>query len=156
MNNLPARTNVLVLEDDAGDAILIRRAFTGQTCRAFICRNTSEARAYFLGSGMYSDRESYPFPELFVTDLRLGEESGVQFLAWMRAFDEAKDLPVIVLSGAATPSDILAVQSLGVSRVLIKPSDPIALQDMLILASRELCPTVVADATFGRDLMAAH
>ena len=61
MKNLLSRTNVLVLEDDAGDAILIRRAFTGQTCRAFICRNTSEARAYFLGSGMYSERpNSWP------------------------------------------------------------------------------------------------
>ena len=136
------RTNVLVLEDDADDATLIRRAFTGDTCRAFICRNTSEARAYFLGSGMYSDRRLYPFPELFVTDLRLGEESGIQFLAWVRAFDPAKDVPVIILSGAATPSDILAAQTLGATRVLIKPSDPIALQDMLIVTSRELCQLV--------------
>ncbi|HUS33890.1 MAG TPA: response regulator [Verrucomicrobiae bacterium] len=143
MKNPPRKTNVLVLEDDANDAILIRRAFTGQTCRAFICRNTSEARAYFLGSGMYADRMSYPFPELFVTDLRLGEESGIQFLAWVRAYDCAKDIPVIVLSGAATPSDITAVEALGATRVLIKPADPIALQDMLIVTSRELCPAVV-------------
>jgi two-component system, response regulator len=155
MTNLPGRINVLVLEDDADDAILIRRAFTGQTCRAFICRNTSEARAHFLGSGMYSDRELYPFPELFVTDLRLGEESGVQFLAWVRAFDAAKDLPVIVLSGAATVSDIQAVQTLGATRVLIKPADPIALQDMLILASRELCPAVVASDASEPDLVHA-
>src|SRR5256885_1586953 len=120
MKNLLRKTNVLVLEDDAGDAILIRRAFTGETCRAFICRNTSEARAYFLGSGMYSDRELYPFPELFVTDIRLGEESGLQFLAWVRVFEDSKNLPVIVLSGAATRSDILAAQRLGATRVLIK------------------------------------
>jgi DNA-binding response OmpR family regulator len=140
MRNLPKKINVLVLEDDANDAILIRRAFTGDTCRAFICRNTSEARAYFLGSGMYFDRNLYPFPELFITDLRLGEESGIQFLAWVRTFDAAKDLPVIVLSGAATRSDVLAVRRLGVTRILTKPADPIAMQDMLIVASRELCP----------------
>ncbi|HUS35523.1 MAG TPA: response regulator [Verrucomicrobiae bacterium] len=153
MKTAPQRTNVLVLEDDANDAILIRRAFTGQTCRAFICRNTSEARAYFLGSGMYSDRNSYPFPELFVTDLRLGEESGIQFLAWVRAFDGAKDLPVIVLSGAVTPSDILAVQALGATRILIKPADPIAMQDLLIVTSRELCPTVIECDTSEADLV---
>jgi CheY-like chemotaxis protein len=142
MRNSFTQTNVLVLEDDANDAILIKRAFTGEACRAFVCRNTSEARAYFLGSGMYSDRELFPFPDLFVTDLRLGEESGIQFLTWVRAVDGSKDLPVVVLSGAATPGDILAVQRLGVTSVLIKPSDPIALQDMLILASRELCPMI--------------
>ena len=156
MKDLLTRTNVLVLEDDASDAILIRRAFTGQTCRAFICRNTSEARAYFLGSGMYSDRDLYPFPELFVTDLRLGEESGVQFLGWVRAFDRAKDIPVIVLSGAATPADVLAVQTLGATRVLIKPADPIAMQDMLIMTARELCPGVVEQDAVDADLMIAR
>jgi two-component system response regulator len=154
MRNFSRRTNVLVLEDDADDAILIRRAFTGETCRAFICRNTSEARAYFLGSGMYADRVLYPFPEVFVTDLRLGEESGIQFLAWVRAFENSKDLPVIVLSGAATRSDILAAQSLGATRVLIKPADPIALQDMLIATSRELCPPIVVEHEVSEpDLM---
>jgi two-component system, response regulator len=142
MRDLFTPTNVLVLEDDANDAILINRAFTNCACRAFICRNTSEARAYFLGSGMYANRELFPFPDLFVTDLRLGEESGIQFLAWVRAFDKAKNLPVVVLSGAATPGDILAVQRLRATRVLIKPADPIALQDMLTLASRELCPMI--------------
>jgi two-component system, response regulator len=155
MRHLLIITNVLVLEDDAGDATLIRRAFTGQTCRAFICRNTSEARAYFLGSGMYADRNLYPFPELFVTDLRLGEESGVQFLAWVRAYPPAKDLPVIVLSGALSEADTLAVQKLRATRILIKPSDPIALQDMLILASRELCPSVVDARNTNPDLMCA-
>src|SRR5687767_12996700 len=155
MTNLPAKTNVLVLEDDANDAILIRRAFTGQTCRAFICRNTSEARAYFLGSGMYSNRDLYPFPELFVTDLRLGEESGIQFLAWVRAFEGAKSLPVIVLSGAPSPSDVSAVRYLGATRILVKPVDPIALQDMLILASRELCPAVVEWNATAPDLVLA-
>jgi DNA-binding response OmpR family regulator len=153
MTNLPIRTNVLVLEDDANDSILIRRAFTGETCSAFICRNTSEARAYFLGSGMYADRVLYPFPELFVTDIRLGEESGIQFLAWVRTFEDSKDLPVIVLSGAATRSDILAAQSLGATRVLIKPADPVALQDMLIAASRELCPAVVEHEVSDPDMM---
>src|SRR5688572_24705386 len=137
-----AATNVLVLEDEANDAILIKRAFTGAGCRAFVCRNTSEARAYFLGAGLYADRRLFPFPELFVTDLRLGEDSGLQFLAWVRSFHESKDLPVIILSGAATASEILAVQRLRATRVLIKPSNPIALRAMLSLASRELCPTV--------------
>lgn len=156
MRTLLTKTNVLVLEDDANDAILIRRAFTGQSCRAFICRNTSEARAYFLGSGMYSDRDLYPFPELFVTDLRLNEESGVQFLAWVRAFEPAKDIPVIVLSGAPSAADIAAVRKLGATRVMIKTADPIALQDMLVLASRELCPAVVECEDPHADLMVAH
>jgi two-component system response regulator len=134
-------TNVLVLEDDADDAILIRRAFKGTPSRVFVCRSTSEARAYILGSGMYSDRELFPFPDLFITDLRLGGESGIQFLAWVRAFPECRDIVVIVLSGAVTSSEILAVQRLRAARVLIKPADPVALQNLLILAASQVCPS---------------
>jgi CheY-like chemotaxis protein len=140
-------THVLVLEDDATDAILIRRAFSIGPCRAFVCRNTSEARAYFLGSGMYADRGLFPFPDLFITYLRLGEESGIQFPAWVRTFTPALNLSVVILSAAATPGDILAAQRLRATRVLIKPADPIALKDMLILASRELCPLIGRNAS---------
>src|SRR5436305_11482190 len=71
------RTTFLVLEDDANDALLIRRAFTNAACRAFVCRNTSEARAYLVGAGMYGNRDRFPFPDIFMTDLRLGDESGI-------------------------------------------------------------------------------
>lgn len=93
-----------------------------------------------LGAGMYSDRSQYPLPDLFVTDLRLGEDSGVEFLAWLRRSDHLREVPVIVLSGAATPADIHAIKEMGVSRILQKPSDTIALQDLLVHLSRELCP----------------
>src|SRR5207253_719743 len=118
------RKTFLVLEDDPDDAILIRRAFTNSACRAFVCRNTSEARAYLLGAGMYGDRDRFPFPEMFVTDLRLGDESGVKFLAWLRSQEALKNLPVIVVSGAATPQDTHILKQLRVNRILSKPANP--------------------------------
>lgn len=139
MEELPYRKTFLILEDDANDAFMIRRAFTNAACRAFVCRNTSEARAYLLGAGMYGDRERFPFPEIFVTDLHLGDESGANFLAWVRAKTEFKDLPVIVLSGSATPSELTAIKSLGVARVLQKPGDPSSLQSMLLSLASQVC-----------------
>jgi CheY-like chemotaxis protein len=135
---VPKRKTILILEDDANDALLIRRAFTNSETRAFVCRNTSEARAYLLGSGMYADRERFPFPGMFVSDLRLGEESGVHFLEWLRGRDELKDLPVIVISGAASPKDIREVTRLGASRVLRKPGNAEALQGLLLRLADEV------------------
>jgi CheY-like chemotaxis protein len=132
------RTTFLVLEDDANDALLIRRAFTNAACSAFVCRNTSEARAYLVGAGMYADRMRFPFPDIFITDLRLGDESGLQFLEWMRGKKELKDLPVIVLSGKATAKDISAAKSLGVSRIWNKPGDAVELQRMIRQLGEEL------------------
>jgi CheY-like chemotaxis protein len=133
------RTTFLVLEDDANDALLIRRAFTNAACHAFVCRNTSEARAYLVGAGMYGDRSRFPFPDIFMTDLRLGDESGLQFLEWLRSKDELHELPVIVLSGSPSPKDIAAAKSMGVLRVWHKPRDPAVLQSMIKQLADEFC-----------------
>lgn len=140
MQNI-ARKTFLVLEDDADDATLIRRALSNAACQAFVCRNTSEAKAYVQGAGMYADRHRFPDPDVFITDLRLGEDSGVDFLAWLRDNNYLQGVPVVILSGAATPADLLAVKHMDVTRVILKPSDTIALQDLLIELQRELCPT---------------
>jgi CheY-like chemotaxis protein len=129
----------LVLEDDADDAILIRRAFTNARCFAFVCRNTSEARAYLLGAGMYADRRRFPFPDIFVTDLRLGEESGLSFVAWVRSQEELKHLEVIVLSGTMTARDVALLRSMGVRGILAKPANPFDLEELLLGMSERMC-----------------
>jgi len=139
MEVVPYRKTFLFLEDEADDAILIRRAFTNSVCRAFVCRNTSEAKAYLLGAGMYSDRDRFPFPEIFVSDIQLGDESGVNFLDWLRSQSRLKHLPVIVLSGKATPQDIHSLKGLDVDRFLEKPSDPFRLESLLLELATELC-----------------
>jgi CheY-like chemotaxis protein len=127
-----ARKTFLIVEDNADDAILIRRAFTrGTQCDALVCRNVSEARAYLLGAGMYSDRKMFPFPQAVVSDLRLGEDSGLTFLAWVRKSENFPDLPFILLSGAASQREMDSAAGLGASRVLRKPSDLSELQTIL-------------------------
>jgi DNA-binding response OmpR family regulator len=131
------RTTFLVLEDDADDALLIRRAFTNAACCAFVCRNTSEARAYLMGAGMYGDRQRFPFPDIFLTDLRLGDESGLQFLEWLRGTEQLRGLPVIVLSGSVSPNDAAAARNLGASRIIQKPANPAILPEVIEKLSAE-------------------
>lgn len=134
------RTTLLVLEDDPNDALLIRRAFTNAACHAFVCRNTSEARAYLLGAGMYRNRHLFPFPDIFITDIRLGDESGISFLEWLRSREDLKGIPVIVISGNISPKEVLRAKSLGVSRILQKPADPADLQSLVAKLSHQFCP----------------
>lgn len=143
----PSTKTFLVLEDDADDALLIRRAFTNARCFAFVCRNTSEARAYLTGAGMYADRRQYPFPEIFVTDLRLGEESGLNFLAWVRNQPELKHLEVVVLSGTVTPRDVMLLRNMGVKGILQKPGNPLELEGLLLGLSERLCAETEATKT---------
>src|SRR5881392_1765818 len=112
----------LVVEDDADDAVLIRKAFNAMAgCQALICRNLSEARAYMIGAGIYSDRAKHPFPNVILCDLHIGFESGVEFLKWIKQHPLFKDMPVIILSGTATSSECVAAKEKGALDVLRKP-----------------------------------
>jgi CheY-like chemotaxis protein len=133
----------LVIEDDANDAFLIRRAFTEEHDKdmfVFVCRNTSEARAYLLGAGMYSDRTKFPFPEAIVSDVRIGEESGVHFLQWLRETEPLQEIPVIMLTGSASQREMETARHLGAMKVLRKPGDVTKLKQMLLNVISELCP----------------
>lgn len=144
------RKAFLVLEDDPDDAILIRRAFLNADCQAFVCRNTSEARAYLTGAGMYGDRERFPFPDVFVTDIRLGDESGLHFMMWLKSRPDLKRLPVVVLSGAATARDFRLAKELGAARILQKPADPVDLELMILTLSRDLSLAASDRSALGR------
>lgn len=139
LERLDGRKHFLVIENDPDDAFLIRRALTSiPHCSSFVCRNTSEARAYVLGAGLYARREAYPVPDTILCDLRLGDESGVQFIEWLTRTREVERIPVIVLTGEATPKEMEAAAGFGARKVLRKPHNPDALREMLAQLANEL------------------
>jgi len=130
----------LVIEDSADDAALIRRAFESMDlCNAFICRNISEGKAYIQGAGMYGNRGKYPFPNAVICDLLLGEESGLQFLSWLKTKSEFPSLPVVVLSGGASAIEMAQAINQGAADVLRKPARLEDLQIMLADLAAKLC-----------------
>jgi CheY-like chemotaxis protein len=130
----------LVIEDSADDALLIRRAFASVgSCRAFICRNISEGKAYIQGAGMYGNRIEFPFPNAVLCDLWLAGESGNTFLRWLKGTKGFSNLPVYVLTGSNFDTDILAAKKLGAADVFRKPADFLQLRTMLANLAGKLC-----------------
>jgi DNA-binding response OmpR family regulator len=134
------RKTFLVIEDDANDAALIRLAFDAlEPCTAFVCRNLSEAKAYVIGSGMYSNRSMHPFPNAVICDLNLGGESGVEFVVWLKDSTDYAKLPVIILTGSSSEVDISAARKRGAVSVLKKPAQFEDLRSMLRDMASKLC-----------------
>ena len=132
----------LILEGNEDDAFLIRRAFRALPfCSCYVCRNSGEAKSYLLGAGMYADRSNFPRADAVITELRLGLESGESFIEWVRTEPELKTLPVVVLAGVISEQDVEALARLNVNKVLVKPSDTIALKETFALLAKELCST---------------
>jgi CheY-like chemotaxis protein len=130
------RPLILLCEDNREDAFLLRRAFAKAdlACSILDVRNGQQAINYLSGTGLFTNREEHPLPDLVVLDLKMPLMDGFEVLAWMQTKPELKGIPAIILSGSAESADVEASQKLGAQEYLVKPKD----WDELISFARKL------------------
>ncbi|HUK13519.1 MAG TPA: response regulator [Thermoanaerobaculaceae bacterium] len=124
---------VLLVEDDPNDVILIRRAFRDAKVAnpLEVAGDGEEAVAYLAGAGTYADRERHPLPSVVLLDLKLPRKSGHEVLAWIRAHQELRRLPVVVLTSSTERADVNRSYELGANSYLTKPVSPANLIEMV-------------------------
>ncbi|HEV8542890.1 MAG TPA: response regulator [Verrucomicrobiae bacterium] len=129
----------LVVEDNADDALLMRRAVNSSTLWTLtVCRTLAEAKCYLLGTGVYSNRTVCPFPQAILCDLHLNGESADDLLRWMRDKPAILEIPFTILSGSISPSEMATANELGARHVLRKPAKFDDLKRLLLRLSQEL------------------
>ena len=100
---------LLLIEDDEQVAEVLSDAFGSQGHEITI-RHTGEDGLAYL---------TYDRPDAVVLDIRLPKLNGVAVLRQIRASDPT--LPVIIMTGLATPGEIEEVRRLGVTEIVEKP-----------------------------------
>jgi len=100
---------LLLIEDDEQVAEVLSDAFGSQGHETAI-RHTGEDGLVYL---------THDRPDAVVLDIRLPKLNGVAVLRQIRASDPS--LPVIIMTGLATPGEIAEVRRLGVTEILEKP-----------------------------------
>jgi len=100
---------LLLIEDDEHVAQLLAEAFASQGHATAIRYTGEDGLAYLT-------RER---PDAVVLDVRLPRLTGVAVLRQIRATDPT--LPVIIMTGLATPGEIDEARRLGVTEVIEKP-----------------------------------
>src|SRR4051812_18889715 len=89
---------------------------------------------------MYADRRRYPLPKVVITDLRMGAESGIELVDWIRKQDSPlKETTVIILTGSASELQFDAAEKVGAQRVYRKPTKLEDLQELLNSIAAEFC-----------------
>ena len=123
---------ILLAEDDANDALLIKRALTktGISNPVQMVSDGEEAISYLAGNGKYTNREAYPFPGYLITDLKMPRKSGFELLEWIRNNPEHQVIPTVVLSSSRQAEDIKRAYRLGANSYLTKPADFTKLQEL--------------------------
>lgn len=137
--SLPASV-FLIVENDPNDAFLIRRALKSSPNfgSSFLCRNPSEAKAYLLGAGMYSDRAAYPLPTVVISDLRMDAELGTDLVQWLREQPPPlSTISIVILTGSASPVQWDAAQKVGAQKLFRKPARLEDLQALVLEIARE-------------------
>jgi CheY-like chemotaxis protein len=120
---LPENAVILLVDDRADDVLLIQRALVKAKVYnpVLVVRDGEEAMSYLQGTGIYSDRTRYPFPNLMLLDLKMPRMDGFQVLEAIRANREFRSLRVIVLTSSQEIRDVNRAYELGASSFLVKP-----------------------------------
>ena len=123
-NNVARTATILLAEDDPSDAklvgIALQRSISGNPVT--VVNDGTELVSYLKGEGRYADRQTFPFPDLVLLDLKMPKMDGFEVLRWLRQQPVLKRLRVIVLTNSARECDVELAYEVGANSYLVKPT----------------------------------
>jgi len=102
----------------------LRRAFQDNQARNPVqaVDNGEDAIQYLAGEGRFTDRAVYPFPALFLLDLKMPVKDGLEVLRWLHQHPEIpRKLPVVVLSSVELPNETQVAYAMDIQACIVKP-----------------------------------
>ena len=113
---------ILLVEDNPGDVRLIREALNNGKVLTdlYVVHDGVEALAFLRRDGDYA-RD--PRPDLILLDLNLPKKNGCEVLAIVKADNDLKTIPAVVLTTSQANEDILKAYSLSANCYVTKPVD---------------------------------
>jgi CheY-like chemotaxis protein len=113
---------ILLVEDNPGDVRLTIEALKDGKMRngLNVVEDGIEALAYLRREGKYTDA---PRPDLILLDLNLPKKDGREVLAEIKADENLRLIPVVVLTTSQAEEDILKAYGLNANCYITKPVD---------------------------------
>ncbi len=113
---------ILLVEDNAGDVGLTRDALKEAKVlnTLMVVKDGIEALALLRRQGPYTRA---PRPDLILLDLNLPKKDGREVLADIKADDNLKRIPVVVLTTSRDEHDVLTTYHLHANCYITKPMD---------------------------------
>ena len=114
--------DVLLVEDDAGDVLLIEEAFADNKVRNRLhCVSDGvDALRFLRRQDEFADA---PRPDLILLDLNLPRKDGREVLAEVKTDERLQQIPVVVLTTSKLEEDVLRSYKLHANAYVTKPVD---------------------------------
>jgi two-component system response regulator len=150
---------ILLVEDNPDDAELTSLAFE-KNCniaknKIHVTRDGVEALEYIFGFADENIDEGTPLkrrPKLILLDLALPKINGLEVLKRIKSHPEAKNIPVVILTGSKNWKDWTNALSLGVAHYIEKPLKSDQIVDAVNLVN---VGGSVQGTKYGRTLLCA-
>jgi two-component system, response regulator len=116
---------ILLVEDNATDEGLTLRSLKKSNIlnRVVVARDGPEALDYVFARGSFAGRDATEEPQIVLLDLNLPKIGGLDVLRAIRADENTKLLPVVILTSSKEDKDLLAGYSSGANSYVVKPVD---------------------------------
>lgn len=145
-----SKRSILLVEDDANDIELTKRAFErNRLANVFlVARDGAEALEMLFGSSVERPHPDLSELQLILLDLKLPKVSGLEVLRKIRADERTRTIPVVVLTSSDEERDVVESYGLGANSYVRKPID----FEQFVEAVRELgLYWLVLNKTVKRD-----
>jgi CheY-like chemotaxis protein len=113
---------VLLVEDNQADVYLVREALReiGSSAHINVTQDGVKAISFLRQEGKFIEA---PRPDLILLDLNLPKKNGHKVLQEIRADEDLRQIPVLVLTTSEAKVDIAKAYDLGANCYLTKPPD---------------------------------
>lgn len=113
---------ILLAEDSDADAEMTMRALKKNkvTNTVVWVHDGAEALDYLKREGRFADRPN-TLPRLVLLDIKMPRVDGIEVLRAMKADEQLRTIPVVMLTSSAEERDIVETYQLGVNSYLVKP-----------------------------------
>ena len=122
---------ILVVEDNPDDEEFTLRALKRAkvTNPIVVARDGGEALDYLFCTGAYAGRDINDRPAVVLLDLKLPKLSGIDVLQRLRAREETRLVPVVILTSSSEEEDKLKSYASGANSYVRKPVEFAAFVD---------------------------
>lgn len=116
------KIDILIVEDNKGDARLIKEIFNESKLynSLYFVSDGVEAMDFLRKSGKYANM---PLPDLIILDLNLPKKDGREVLMEIKQDENLKHIPIVIMTISQADEDIIKSYNLHANCYVTKPID---------------------------------
>ena len=117
--------DILLVEDNPRDVEMTLRALRKQNLanNVHVVYDGAEALDFIFARGAYAHRDPNHVPKVVLLDLKLPKVSGLEVLKAIKGNEQARTIPVVILTSSQEEKDMVESYKLGANSFIVKPVD---------------------------------